>query len=541
MLSPGWANNTDVYFDWSNATGCAADTNSGTAPTCDGLGGGPLLTWAENMNRLGPPPIRLPQTVTYHVLSDAVSNPGADPIYFSAATESTAMGSRVIFRGDGLGDFVCGGTLGAVTSKSRSPAPGNLLSVASISNCGPPNLGLGYKIYNTTRGNSVAWIEEVSLAHYGPWNITQPFAPVTTIPPNSLTVTPAEIDTWAAGDSVSVYTPYAIRFATLAPQIERTTGSFVPWVIYNLSNGTNPGEFNNFAYPTHVSGATMWIESASLRFLTLDAAGGSETRTAFINSVTDDIWGGKLAALGQNSGTNALAVIGGMFGPATLWCSPQTFFDGDFVFAGGNNNLFGACQFGQVALITAASSNYGAGLNIWGSVLEVAKSYGGPNLYGPGKFNVTDSGRISYPGLTATSWLSIANWTINNQSFACNGGPATAFGSSLTPACGLPLSAANLSAPTTQTLSGTVNITNGLAAIVFSTNQTLSQGQPIMFGDQTGVVYYLAAPVTASTLGTLTVPYSGVSDLAATVTTTNTGFGDAAWVPGGGSIGAFGP
>ncbi len=59
------------------------------------------------------------------------------------------------------------------------------------------------------------------------------------------------------------------------------------------------------------------------------------------------------------------------------------------------------------------------------------------------------------------------------------------------------------------TLSGTVTVTAASASITFSTAQTLPQGQALVFSDQPGVVYYLAAAVVAGTAGTLTATYSG--------------------------------
>ena len=58
-------------------------------------------------------------------------------------------------------------------------------------------------------------------------------------------------------------------------------------------------------------------------------------------------------------------------------------------------------------------------------------------------------------------------------------------------------------------LAGTVTVTNASASITFSTNQTLAAGTALVFSDQIGVVYYLAAAIAAGTAGTLTQTYSG--------------------------------
>jgi phage tail sheath gpL-like len=68
------------------------------------------------------------------------------------------------------------------------------------------------------------------------------------------------------------------------------------------------------------------------------------------------------------------------------------------------------------------------------------------------------------------------------------------------------------------TLSGTVSITNGSAAITFSGNQTLAAGTAIVFAAQPGTTYYLLNAVNAATAGTLTVNYGGTTNAATTTT-----------------------
>lgn len=71
----------------------------------------------------------------------------------------------------------------------------------------------------------------------------------------------------------------------------------------------------------------------------------------------------------------------------------------------------------------------------------------------------------------------------------------------------------------TGKLAGTVTVTNGSASITFTSNQTLSQGQALVFSDQPGVVYYLAAAIANTTAGTLTVNYSGTGGAGKTAAT----------------------
>jgi len=69
------------------------------------------------------------------------------------------------------------------------------------------------------------------------------------------------------------------------------------------------------------------------------------------------------------------------------------------------------------------------------------------------------------------------------------------------------------------TLAGTVSTTNGSTAITFSTAQTLTAGTMLIFSggtysvgvSQTGVPYFLATSITASTSGTLTLAFGGTA------------------------------
>lgn len=74
-------------------------------------------------------------------------------------------------------------------------------------------------------------------------------------------------------------------------------------------------------------------------------------------------------------------------------------------------------------------------------------------------------------------------------------------------------------------LTGTVSVTNGLTTITFSVAQTLPQGAALVFSNQLGTVYYLAAAVNGSTAGTLTVAFSGTTAGADTVTEGTTASG----------------
>lgn len=64
-------------------------------------------------------------------------------------------------------------------------------------------------------------------------------------------------------------------------------------------------------------------------------------------------------------------------------------------------------------------------------------------------------------------------------------------------------------------LSGTISVTNGSAAVTFSTSQTLAAGTALVFASQSSVVYYLTGAV-SGTSGTLSTNYTGTTNASTT-------------------------
>ena len=82
------------------------------------------------------------------------------------------------------------------------------------------------------------------------------------------------------------------------------------------------------------------------------------------------------------------------------------------------------------------------------------------------------------------------------------------------------------------TLTGTASVVNGSAAVVFTNNQTLAQGQPLVFSSQPGVQYFVATATSASNQATLTANYGGTTNGAATVTEPGAGSSAKGWLAG---------
>ena len=81
-------------------------------------------------------------------------------------------------------------------------------------------------------------------------------------------------------------------------------------------------------------------------------------------------------------------------------------------------------------------------------------------------------------------------------------------------------------------LSGTASVVNGSARVVFSTTQSLAQGQPLVFSSQPGVQYFVQQATTTSNQCQLTANYGGTTNGAATVTEPGQGSTTSGWKEG---------
>lgn len=539
QLVPNW------YIDNANSTGCASDFNDGQHAACGAGGQGPLLHWNELPARWGTYTLVLPNAVSVveHLLSDDLpaAGTGDDARYLNVIAES---GNQIPYeiQGDNLNP-VCTGTLGTITSKNR--AANQALSVTGITGCGG-TLGFGSFVNNTTR-NSFAWTANILGTVWTSGLLTQPCSAITNPLPTASVVC-TEDDNWSTGDSVTITRPPGFRIAQMNVVLERLGSTSLPVVIYHAGNGGGQGQTNNdyntANKPSHISGPITWVESSSSRFLTIENAGGFETRTGLFNSVTDDIFGGKASSLtfSAPNSLNSFNFKAGHIGPANLLFGSGSNMDGDIEFIGITTLISGQVTFGAVYNQSAGNVvGWGSGLLIAGTVLLKSIGTPGVGLYGPGPVTVWCSGTLAYTPGASSTFFDSGQLQIGQSTVACNGLPSTIFGASLTPQCNIPLNAANLAAATTQTIGGNTTLNNGSPNVAFASAVTLTSGQPMTFSTQAGVVYYAASAVAASTSATLTVNYSGSNTTTGVTTTTNTGFGDAAWVPGCGSIGKIGP
>jgi hypothetical protein len=388
------------YVDPSNVTTCAADTNSCTSATCSVGGVGPCLTYGQIVSRWGTISPRLRQSTTIEFLSSHTDN--TDPVYFRPFIEAGAVVQ--IFGPLGAAQQIASGVLSNVTAKNRS-TPQLLLANSGAT-------AVGQLVVNTTHA-SRAWTYAVSSGSI--YKMTEPSVAVAV--PGSCG---AGVDTWANGDSVTVYQPVKVNLVDVSATFDQLNGGFnnVTVFIYNVS-GFDPASFNCL----HLTNATLY-ESYSARFVKFDGSPG--VGFSFCNDVTNN------------------GISGGSFTTNT------TISAGAHGLSGQINDLFNIFLNTDVILasptgVGATFANASAGSPVYietGKALNVTGSFNGSGgiWWGPGTINLFGQARFVYTANAATNLLS--GIKINNGTTACSHTGA----SPDVIACGITLSAANLDA-----------------------------------------------------------------------------------------------
>lgn len=187
---PAW------FIDPGNASGNASDRNAGTTAAA------PLLTYKELARRWGTTSPTLRQNTTITWLSSQTDT--SDPVEF----DPTLIGATAILAGQwSAAQNVGGGVLAGVVAKNR--AGGQLLNA---------DLGAVYApgtfVINTTAGKS-SYAVVVALVAGTVHELSQPLTPQTL--PVSFVAVPAEVDTWANGDTFTVRAPVVVDIARVAP------------------------------------------------------------------------------------------------------------------------------------------------------------------------------------------------------------------------------------------------------------------------------------------------------------------------------------
>lgn len=276
---PAW------FVDPANSSGNASDGNACTTS------GAPCLTWHEiNDHRWGcvGNPYNCPRfqqgtTITF----TSSHTDDTDPVYFRPAWELGAN-APVIAGALGASQQIASGVLSNVTAKNR--ATPQLLLAQSGANA------IGQYVVNSTH-SSVAWTYALSSGSI--YKMTQPEVPIV-LPSNACT---AEVDTWANGDSVTVYQPVSVNIVAISGVFDKFNGGFSnsAIILHNI-NIFDSGSFD----AAELKNATL-LESASARIVSEDATW--QNGFGICNSYIVNMKGGSIS--------QTLIISAGVLGPQT--------------------------------------------------------------------------------------------------------------------------------------------------------------------------------------------------------------------------------
>jgi len=409
---PAW------YRDIANSTGCASDSNSGTAATCSGgcagsvcpSGIGPVVHYQEiAVHRWGTYSPRLQQATLLTGLSSDTDD--SDPIYAVPYNES---GSLTIV--GALPPPVCTTTFSAVTAKARTHLASQLLNVTFAACAGAAANQL---VVNTTPAHpSRAWIYTAGAG--SSWNMSQPQTPV--VPPfNVFGSGPAEVNTWAIGDTVSVYNLLklnVVQFGGIQDTYDINEDNIEFGYQFTLFDPNGFAAPNVGADDAHIGPYVNLIDVQTQRFLLISSV-SEDLSVIFING---NVQGDMESALYPS----AFGEYGGIqFGDFTQFLSND-------VIVATNATL-------RNSTIELVYIETGATLHVTGENPVIAASGPvGPFVWGPGTLDVVLTGAVSYPPTEAVATFLQTGLTINSQSTACSYTVATPSvincGISITPA-----------------------------------------------------------------------------------------------------------
>jgi hypothetical protein len=406
---------------------------------------GPLKTWGELQGRWGTPSPRLQQNTTITFMNSQPDN--TDPVYFNPYMENGAL---VILQGTlGANQQIATGTISATGFVVKNRATATQLQA----NTGAT--AVNQLVLNTTH-SSYAWVSK--LVSGSVYMMSQPMAP-TVIPPVGFLGSGAAVDTWASGDTVTVYQPPTVHFASVQPQLISGNASFTSngMIIYQLT--VLGGAATNLSAFTTVNPFVSFVEctqSPTINGTILIATSSTQGSNApfSINSVFQSLGGGSIGSF-----INIIAgrIDFGLYNSALelsndVWVSKN---------AGSNGFIIGCnvvAILGSVYIDTA--------LNLTGHFRgDVA--LGNPAttliLWGPGSLNLRANARLTYPsgaGAAAAAFLLTGGMNLNGQT------GAWLVKTSATPTAGKTLTAANLDTDLGATIGSYLNpgggcITNG--------------------------------------------------------------------------------
>jgi len=438
---PNW------YIDPANSTTCASDANNCTSATCGaaGSGVGPCLKWQQiNSHRWGcegnPAACpRLQQNTVISWLSSQSDN--SDPVYSFPALEKGAYMQHLCVLGSG--QTVGTGTLGTVTAKNRS-TPQLLKTTFSAGISG--SIAINQLVKNTTH-SSTAFV--FTSAGGGAWNMTQPLVPVT-VPYFGLPT--SEVDTWATGNAVTVYSPSKVNFVNIQPTIADWDASVVTGLFITTCTAFDPNSPDSLVGLDQLT-VNPWVrfsDTSMQRVLnTVPGPGMPESaihvNTQFLSGYT--IITGQFTGSGQGNTTFLGGQVGAVASTEVYGTADGLSVDLDTIFTNGSLGqvpfAVTSGNFGDTYLDTSVILQPTSG-EIYAKAGPIPGASNPSIFWGPGAIDLVGPARFLYgvgAGKAATQFVLTGGLQIATQSKVCVGVPSVG---TPTLTCNITLSATTL-------------------------------------------------------------------------------------------------
>lgn len=342
-----------ILVDAQNVSGVATASGSATA-TVGGLTGRVFNSWANLVAAWGTwmPVFNLATTIAF------VSDDSIEEVVWAPIAVGNA--ARLTLRGAPPATVTAGVILAGTTAKNTAAGTNSFL----ITNLGG-TAAIGQLVRNTTRANSLAF--PMLSGGGGSFTMSQPFVPQTI----GGTITPAENNAWANGDSVTLLALTQVRIGYLAPiQLEGAPQLEIYQLRIPFAAGSTTVEGNAAGFNVR----ECVIDT------TLDATTGFATGFTVVNCA--------MSGLVTVQDGSCFFVGGGLSGNAglNLEGSNIAVLDGDFYVGGG-----GIAQSGGFTDIGVVGLN-GPIIVESGIVQVLTLSYGTAVIYGNANKNVNMRG-----------------------------------------------------------------------------------------------------------------------------------------------------
>lgn len=352
----------------------------------------PIKTWAQLINLWGTRSPILRQNTVITFLSSQPDN--TDPVIW---TPYIGNGATVSIQGTAT-VVTAGVVLAGVVAKNR--ATPQLLNATLGATA-----ALDQMVVNTTAGKSSrAFVYK--LVAGTTFSLSQPLVPAA-IPAAS--IFPAELDTWANGDTVNLVTLSRVNICQVAPvMLDLNGGSSNLAYLYNLTIFDPAGVGLDAVY---LGQNVRVVECLSQRNITWIGNNGDLQNEALLN--VDNL--GQLD--GGKGGPSTIGVVAGITRAAISSDGPGLFFDGDTILNVSGPDLLIAGAFLSLVFLDST----GSGVIPSGQTTVFTGGYGAAKIWGPGVFGPQGPGRVNYPagaGAAVATFLNTGGLQINGQANA---------------------------------------------------------------------------------------------------------------------------